>query len=689
MLPEEPDGDHEHPVNEHPVNEHPVTEHLFGESSKTQATLRSIGNANDRYTACVAIRDRLLTEQVTDQTMYSARVAEIEKVMGEECPEYLRWQQFTKMAQAGESARVRLAHISKVTQIWGLEVLLQHHSWGVEDDEYCKALSTAAIRFPDWKQASWRLDNIMARSGHPSTSANPITLQHLQELGKCVSPSIPSKSDFPCSDGVDPSGTIAMQHPVAHSPSSATSHPPSQSGHGIARTSPQIHQQAQDLSSVAPGSASITRPNVMSSLQADAPARSDPSLHLAGTKRRCSSQHRQFDSTVEGTSAPSDVEPRPQHLPLKDKSFRAIVLSQLAERRTPDLTASQSWGEHNIEGIMALLPKAHPPSTTGDEVEAYFATTAEAENLLKPGTVLRGPIITENQQQFQWRDTAARPIAQFFRRLGSRDRMISVQKSSLHQEYDSYVQMELCDLEAVFKKNELSDDPLNALDLRNPLPRCILPRFLSQAEDCQLLGRVRDEVLGGHTGERCTATISQWNQWKDDEDWVLLGQGGAQTLPHQDGCGKATWLTVQEGEVGFGWISQPSEQDMTNGIRDFNDQDRKIRYVVLRPGQTIYFEAGTIHFVFRRYDQQTLQVGGHVLRWSRVDSWIRLILNQLKNPSVTNEELLPAAPAYVEAVAHLLADQQRRDPADRLVATETVDEFNRLKEVCGLKRLNE
>lgn len=48
-----------------------------------------------------------------------------------------------------------------------------------------------------------------------------------------------------------------------------------------------------------------------------------------------------------------------------------------------------------------------------------------------------------------------------------------------------------------------------------------------------------------------------------------------------------------------------------------------MRYVVLRPGQTIYFEAGTIHFVFRLI-QQTLLVGGHVLRWSRAASFMEV-----------------------------------------------------------------
>jgi hypothetical protein len=104
-----------------------------------------------------------------------------------------------------------------------------------------------------------------------------------------------------------------------------------------------------------------------------------------------------------------------------------------------------------------------------------------------------------------------------------------------------------------------------------------------------------------------------------------------------------------------------------------------LRYVVLRPGQTIYFEAGTIHFVFRLEGYQTLLVGGHVLRWSRIDSWIEIVLNQLRFPNATNEDLLPSAPAYVEAVAQLVLEQQSLGNSDELGGEKAVDRFLDLK----------
>lgn len=105
-----------------------------------------------------------------------------------------------------------------------------------------------------------------------------------------------------------------------------------------------------------------------------------------------------------------------------------------------------------------------------------------------------------------------------------------------------------------------SGGPLNVLGLHNPPPRSILPNFLL-VDDCQLLSRIRDTISKGPMAKRCSVAITEWNRWwRDDDYWALLAQGGAQTLPHQNSCGKVTWLPVQEGRVGFGWILRPSRK---------------------------------------------------------------------------------------------------------------------------------
>ena len=105
-------------------------------------------------------------------------------------------------------------------------------------------------------------------------------------------------------------------------------------------------------------------------------------------------------------------------------------------------------------------------------------------------------------------------------------------------------------------------------------------------ENCQLLSRIRDEVLRGDTVDRTVASREDWNQWKDVEHWVLLAQAGALTLRHQDSHGFSTWITVQKGRVGVGWMSRPTDQELRAWMADpVSSTEGKLRYVVLGPGQ--------------------------------------------------------------------------------------------------------
>lgn len=373
---------------------------------------------------------------------------------------------------------------------------------------------------------------------------------------------------------------------------------------------------------------------------------------------------------------------RPVHDTVEDALFRQKMLAQL-EKKTARGRPPRTWGELNNQVMHDLFKRASRPVTDGSEheTEAYFLTGGEAEVRLESRAILNGPIITEKQQQFRWHPQRGRPIEQLFRRIGNLNKAVSVQKPSLSLQKPSCRTMQLSDVQSIFQESNSSEDSINVLELRNPLPRSILPQFLT-GEDCQLLSRVRDTVLEGTTEERCTASVAEWNKWKDDEDWVLLAQGGAQTLTHQDSCGKATWLTVQQGRVGFGWISCPTEEERRIWSEDPNEfTGGKPRYVVLCPGQTVFFDSGTIHFVFRLAEHPTLMLGGHVLRWSRVDVWMEIVLNQLRFPNTTNEDPLPSAPVYVETVSQLISSERNHGRTEELGGEEAIARFFQLREV--------
>jgi len=357
-----------------------------------------------------------------------------------------------------------------------------------------------------------------------------------------------------------------------------------------------------------------------------------------------------------------------------DATFLQRVLTELRTR----IPKPGTWDEQNVKSMLRLLGRATQPVTVGSNniIEAYFLSGSNAETHLHPDVMLTGPIITTQQQSFQWSKDSSRPIKQLFERMWYLNRKVSVQDFSHPIGEKPYKQMTLYHVRESFLENSDSQR-LNVLKMRNPLPRSTLPHFLT-GEDCQLLSQIRDVVLDDAPAQRIPATAKRWREWKDDEEWIVLAQGGALTLTHQDSCGRATWFTVQEGLVGFGWVSRPTEEERSEWSQDpVNFCPEKIRYVVLRAGETIYFESGTIHFVFRLQDTQTLMFGGHVLRWSRIPLWIDALQKQLHAPDTSNEHLSPQmVRTYIDAVVQLVKDR-----ADRGMDSDISNTFLGLKDV--------
>lgn len=75
-------------------------------------------------------------------------------------------------------------------------------------------------------------------------------------------------------------------------------------------------------------------------------------------------------------------------------------------------------------------------------------------------------------------------------------------------------------------------------------------------------------ILEDATTQRISATAKKWEEWNDNEEWILFAQGGTLTLTHQDSCGKTTWLAVQESHVGFGWVLRPTIEERNEWSQD-------------------------------------------------------------------------------------------------------------------------
>ncbi len=166
-------------------------------------------------------------------------------------------------------------------------------------------------------------------------------------------------------------------------------------------------------------------------------------------------------------------------------------------------------------------------------------------------------------------------------------------------------------------------------------------------------------------------------------------EGGHNTSPHTDSHGLATWITVQEGLFGFGWLSRPTDDESREWAADpYAYTGGRWRYVILEPGQTVFFNSGTVHFVFRLADRgQTLALGGHVLQWSGIRRWIEVVTAQMVNPHITNEDMEWSAPKYVRVVADLVEKRARNGRVDDMGGPDEVNQLLALLKVGLLSRL--
>lgn len=352
----------------------------------------------------------------------------------------------------------------------------------------------------------------------------------------------------------------------------------------------------------------------------------------------------------------------------REQDFRLRVLQELELK--PSLEKGESHGDVTGRLVLKLLQLCQTP----DDSEAYALTGEEAATKLETGPT-ECPIFTEGQQLFSL-SPGKQPIEEMFQRMVDLNRYVSVQVPSRKAHNRSFEKHRLLEIQERFldSVDADTDDPWNILDLSNPLPTT-MPKFLF-GENCQLLLRVRDAVLGGKSGERTVAASEQWKEWRDVLDWVLLSEGGHNTAPHTDSHGMSTWIAVEEGVFGFGWLSKPTQEERDAWIA--NPQEftgGRWRFKMLTPGKKVFFPSGTVHFVFRQRNCQTLALGGHVLQWNGLEPWITVVREQMQSPHITNEDVEWSAPKYVRVITDLVKDRVNNGRVAEIGGQEVVDRF--------------
>ncbi|KAF2105708.1 hypothetical protein BDV96DRAFT_655370 [Lophiotrema nucula] len=428
-------------------------------------------------------------------------------------------------------------------------------------------------------------------------------------------------------------------------------------------------------------------PSESSSADTSATPSSSDQTPRRAKRRRVSSG----SSSLHGNENKSQDHKRPVHNPDRDAKFLERVVEELqkvAKRKRPSTRSARrptQWGPVNAKRMLKLRQNAKPPAR--DEV--CYVTCEEAEKLLEPGKFFDGPIVTRNTQQFKWSplEVDGTPIQQFLNRwVPDLDWKVSVQDSILEKggTKSSSEEWELRELLEYYNK-EVSRHgyrSLNVLDMRNTLPDSISLNFLN-GFDTQMLPQVRNQIAAGPSRSLSTGPWHGWGNYREAEKWTLLCFGPAQTLEHEDPLAPDTYLALQKGELGIGWVSRAGEEEVAAFSENPQESDAlfpKIRYLRLEAGQTVYFPAGTIHFVFRAKDARTLITGGHVMRWSRIQEWMANTLNQVRHPNIASDAVLPHAEHYVTAVASLVQSREREGRVDEIGGREAIAAFWRLKE---------
>ncbi|KAF2092545.1 hypothetical protein NA57DRAFT_8166, partial [Rhizodiscina lignyota] len=272
------------------------------------------------------------------------------------------------------------------------------------------------------------------------------------------------------------------------------------------------------------------------------------------------------------------------------------------------------------------------------------------------------------------------PIQEFFEWMRDDEAKLSVSDASCTLDEPSAVEMDVGTIRARFADASAHEEPWNLLEVGKPHMRSFRPTMFDEFK-YSFLKYLGDFAIMGSHGARMRASASQILKFPGLQEWVLIAEAGAITLPHQDSHGYSTWLKVLQGEVGFGWLASQDENHVEAWSKDRfwkgPKNNPQWRYIVLRPGEWVRFPSGTTHFVFRRSadDAQTMMIGGHYLEWSGVEKWMRVIINQLNHPDATNESLVEDIVSHVKAGCKLIKKEAMKGNWDLLGGKDAVTRF--------------
>ncbi|KAK3053507.1 hypothetical protein LTS18_012117, partial [Coniosporium uncinatum] len=161
--------------------------------------------------------------------------------------------------------------------------------------------------------------------------------------------------------------------------------------------------------------------------------------------------------------------------------------------------ARETWGYQTNSRVLQLLERACPARSTGEphEREVLLLDCVEAKHYIESSVPLTVPVVTQDQQMFEWED-GSRPIQQLCKRTGMLKRKVCVQvpSQSLKRTSESFKKVDISQVFDRLLENSGSNDPWNVLDFGSELPSLIIPVCLTGA-NAQLLLLIKNVIMSG------------------------------------------------------------------------------------------------------------------------------------------------------------------------------------------------
>lgn len=319
----------------------------------------------------------------------------------------------------------------------------------------------------------------------------------------------------------------------------------------------------------------------------------------------------------------------------------------------------------------------------------------EARRLLASDEPIHLPVFVRDSANWSMidREHFRGPIEQLFNFLHDPDEEVEY---SDHSKPNIHKTMPIGELRKRFAKHngQTPRYPRNFRDLVNPMPDCGIPHFM-QNNTCTLLHDIMRRQLDcdpscdcdvdDRLGDRCEHRMkhedymivqTMWRYWKGT---VMLAEPGAITLPHWDKYSTSTWISCLEGEMGFGWLAEPHEDEKTAWLKDVSEPQGRYLFKMLRPGDAVYMPPGTIHFVFRRPGGgQTMGFAGQMIRRADAMSWLEYLKIELGFAVEDETEDAPyerVVPQMMQGLIHLINGALRQKDFDKYGGKQKLEEL--------------